>query len=170
MCIATTRLGSNVFWKQYDRGVGRPMAVPRQVRVTETNFDSCCAYSLLIEVLNQYVTLQVAKPVACRSVQHGNTMWDVTLRMCRGQSLAMYLLCGLACRPHSHDADGDSPILAQPLSDQIWVNRAFCGKSTTFGTHVHDTKKCKFSYSAKPDFPCGAVAAIFKNGHYVTIS
>ena len=60
--------------------------------------------------------------------------------------------------------------LAQPLSDQIWVNRAFCGKSTKFGTHVHDTKKCKFSYSAKPDFPCGAVAGIFKNGRYVTIS
>ena len=32
-------------------------------------------------------------------------------------------------------------VVAQPLSHQIWVNRAFCGKSTKFGTHVHDTNK-----------------------------
>ena len=60
--------------------------------------------------------------------------------------------------------------LAQPLSDQIWVNRAFCGKSTKFGTHVHDTKKSKFSYSAKPDFPCGGCGSHLKNGRYVTVS
>ena len=35
------------------------------------------------------------------------------------------------------------------------MNHAFCGKSTKFGTHVHDTNKSKFSYSAKPDFPRG---------------
>ena len=58
--------------------------------------------------------------------------------------------------------DSYSPLLAQPLSDQIWVNRAFCGKSTKFGTHVHDTKKSKFSYSAKPDFPCVGLWQPFK--------
>ena len=52
--------------------------------------------------------------------------------------------------------------VAQPLSDQIWVNRAFCGKSTKFGTHVHNTKKSKFSYSAKPDVPHGAFGGHFK--------
>ena len=42
------------------------------------------------------------------------------------------------------------------------VNRAFCGKSTKFGTHVHDTKKSKFSCSAKPDFPCGGCGSHLK--------
>ena len=50
------------------------------------------------------------------------------------------------------------------------MNRACCGKSTKFGTHVHHTKSSKFSYSAKPDFPCGGCGGHFKNGRYVTIS
>ena len=35
---------------------------------------------------------------------------------------------------------------------------------------MHDTKKSKFSYSAKPDFPVGPLVAILKNGRYVTLS
>ena len=51
------------------------------------------------------------------------------------------------------------------------MNRAFCGKSTKFGTHVHDTKKSKFSYSAKPDFPCGGCGSHLKKWplcHYIS--
>ena len=53
-------------------------------------------------------------------------------------------------------------LLAQPLSDQILVNRAFCGKSMKLSTAVHHTKSSKFSYSAKPDFPCGGCGGHLK--------
>ena len=52
--------------------------------------------------------------------------------------------------------------VVQPLSDQNWVNRAFCGKSMTLGTDVHHTKPRKFSYSAKPDFPRGVFGGHLK--------
>ena len=52
--------------------------------------------------------------------------------------------------------------LVQPLSDQIWVNRAFCGKSMKLGTDVHHTKPSKFSYSAKPGFPRGGFGGHLK--------
>ncbi len=69
-------------------------------------------------------------------------------------------LVGVACvnplqKKNSRPAQPWSGTVAQQLTDQIWVNRAFCGKSMKLGTDVYHTKPTKFSYSAKPDFPCG---------------
>ena len=67
----------------------------------------------------------------------------------------------LSWRVMSSDSSTQA-VLVQPLSDQNWVNRAFCGKSMKLGTDVHHTKPSKFSYSAKPDFPRGGFGGHLK--------
>ena len=61
-------------------------------------------------------------------------------------------------------------LLAQPLSDQILVNRAFCGKSMKLGKAVHHTKSSKLAIVPSQISPVGAVVAILKNGRCVTLS
>ena len=111
------------------------------------------SYSHIFPLLKQILDLGIL--LCCLHILFGTTfliMWSMYM-------INSHLLTWLTL-PSASSMSSTS--LAQPLSDQIWVNRAFCGKNTKFGTHVHDTKKSKFSYSAKPDFPCGGCGSHLK--------
>ena len=71
-----------MFGKQYDGGVGRPVALPRQVRVTETTIALCCVITMMFLLIGSCM-LTSSLSVSCMYKLHSDSEQCATVGVLR---------------------------------------------------------------------------------------